>query len=396
VRRPPRPVSRVLGAAIVGLVGVALAPAGCGVSPRPAPLSGFTSGTSSPPLGDGGSSSFFVDGNVPVPTCNLGPDGGVCACADQTLQIVDPPNIYFVLDHSGSMGDGNPTKWQTVVDVIYRLFVDLGPRATFAVTGFPSDDECGPGIEVFPPRQGDAPAGTGGPNATTLIRVLGAIGPLGGTPTAATLDALPTRLQSLPGKTYVVLATDGGPNCNPNAVCGADTCQINIAGDCAAGTNCCTGDPDDCNDADPTIASVQAIAATGIPVYVVGVPGSEIYAQLLDQLATAGNTARSSEPLYYAVSTTDQSALFAALSAIAGRITATCTLTLNSPPADPSLLNVFLDEQPLPQENVADGGTPNWTLSGTTVTILGAACDSIESGTVLDVRVVAGCPTVLR
>ena len=395
MRRFPR-LSRAFAAAIVGLGSVALAPSGCGVSVHPSPLSDFTSSTSSS-LTDGGGATFAFDGNVPVPTCNLGPDGGVCACADQTLQIVDPPNIYFVLDHSGSMGEGGtPTKWQTVVAVIYHLFVELGPRATFAVTTFPSDDACGPGVQAFAPRQGDAPAGTVGPVAESLARVLGSLGPAGGTPMAATLAALPSTLARLPGKTYVVLATDGGPNCNMNAACAADACQINLEGACASGGNCCEGDPIDCNDADPTIAAVRAIAASGIPVYVVGVPGSDVYADLLDSLATAGNTARASDPFYYAVSTLDQSALYGALSAIAGKITATCTLTLNTPPTDPTLLNLFLDEQPLPQENVADGGSPNWTLDGTTVTILGDACASIQNGTILDVRVVAGCPTLVK
>jgi hypothetical protein len=35
-----------------------------------------------------------------------------------------------------------------------------------------------------------------------------------------------------------------------------------------------------------------------------------------------------------------------------------------------------------------------WTLDGATVTLLGASCQQVLSGAVLDVRVVAGCPTV--
>jgi hypothetical protein len=218
---------------------------------------------------------------------------------------------------------------------------------------------------------------------------------------ATTLEALTSRLAALPGKTYVVLATDGGPNCNAAAVCNASMCQDNIegVGGCTPnGVNCCqnpNGSAEDCLDASPTSAGVQAIAALGIPVFVVGVPGSEPYADLLDQLATEGQTARPAKPLYYAVNPTDQSALVEALSAIAAKITASCTLSLSAPPSDPGKLNVFLDEQPLAQQS-SDGGSPNWTLDGSTVTILGDACQSIQSGRVLDVRVVAGCPTVLR
>jgi hypothetical protein len=54
-------------------------------------------------------------------------------------------------------------------------------------------------------------------------------------------------------------------------------------------------------------------------------------------------------------------------------------------------VNVFVDEQVLPQD-----GPDGWTLDGQTVTVLGQTCQSILSGAVLDVRVVAGCPTQYR
>jgi hypothetical protein len=193
----------------------------------------------------------------------------------------------------------------------------------------------------------------------------------------------------------VVLATDGGPNCNANANCGANLCTYNIEnvpGCPPAGLNCCT-DPsigaDACLDGQPTINAVGAIASAGIPVYVVGVPGSAPYASLLDQLAAAGGTARASEPLYYAIDTADQAAFLTALSGIAAKITGTCTLNLDNAPPVPGLVNVFFDEHVLPQ-----AGPDGWTLDGTSVTVLGASCQKILDGNVLDVRVVAGCPTV--
>ena len=50
-------------------------------------------------------------------------------------------------------------------------------------------DSCAPGVQVFPPTLGDAPAGTPGPADTALLETLGHIGANGGTPTAATLAA---------------------------------------------------------------------------------------------------------------------------------------------------------------------------------------------------------------
>ena len=77
------------------------------------------------------------------------------------------------------------------------------------------------------------------------------------------------------------------------------------------------------------------------------------------------------------------------LSNIAAKITGTCTLSLDNTPPDPGLINVFFDEHVLPQ-----AGPDGWTLNGTMVTISGASCQKILDGNVLDVRIVAGCPTV--
>ena len=369
--------------------------AGCGSSDRPSQLRSIGRDAST----DSGGQVF--QGTDPVPlSCNLGPDGGVCACDDEPL-LGDPPNLYFILDRSGSMAtDG---KWSTIALVVERLFVQLGPRAVVGVTVFPNPhdtDTCTAGLEVFPPARGDAPAGRAGSTETQLIEVLGRIGPNGGTPTAATLEAITPRLRALPGKTYVILATDGGPNCNAAASCDYTQCELNIenaAASCpAAGPhNCCAdpsyGDGTSCLDADPTLAAVAAIAKSGIPVYVVGVPGSAPYATLLDQLAQAGNTARATEPNYFAVDTADVAAFTDAIFSIAAEITGTCTLTLDAVPPDPMQVNVFLDEQVVPATG-ADG----WTLDGQTVTLLGQSCAKVKAGQVLDVRVVAGCPTLQR
>ena len=129
--------------------------------------------------------------------------------------------------------------------------------------------------------------------------------------------------------------------------------------------------------------------AAGIDTYVVGVPGSGPYAAVLDALAKAGNTARPAEPFYFRVDTADEAALLAALSQIAAKIIATCTLPLGGVPADPNLVNVYIDEQP-----VAKDATNGWTLDGATVTLVGTTCAGVLSGSALDVRVIEGCPTV--
>ncbi len=388
------PPSRARVAAVAAPVLALAAALGCGSSDLPPTYGNYIPSQGSG--GDGGSIPGFSFGANPrVPMCSLGPEGGVCACADEPL-VIDAPNLYFVLDRSGSMAEMN--KWTNVQIALQNLVVALGPRANVGAAVFPnpSEDQCAPGVEVFRTQPGDRPAGALGATEAALITVLSRISASGGTPTAATLSALLGTVSSLAGKTYVILATDGGPNCNAAARCTVDLCTFNIENDtgCPPGgpTNCCA-DPNGgafaCLDQEPTIDAVRAIAAAGIPVYVVGVPGSAPYASLLDDLAMAGGTARGSEPQYYAIDSADQSALQAALSGIAAKITGTCTLALGNAPPDPGLVNVFFDEHPVPQS-----GPDGWTLDGTTVTITGASCQKILDGDVLDVRIVAGCPTV--
>jgi hypothetical protein len=341
---------------------------------------------------------------------------------DQPL-LGDPPNLFFVLDRSASMknpwsGGGGLSKWETVVRELPQLVTALGPRASYAAAVFPdpATDGCDPGTVVFPRGgvpvlRGNAPAGVSGPTAAALTRTLGG-GPLGvappsgGTPTAATLAALAPTIKAIRGKTYVILATDGGPNCNGALSCSATQCTDNIEGasGCPPGgvPNCCAdpnhGGANACLDAAATIASVSALASSGVPVYVIGVPQSEPYGAVLDQLARAGGTARGNEPQYYAASDTDPSSLLVALKKIAARVTGGCSFTLANVPADPSLVNVLFDGSPVPQS-----GPDGWTLTAQSgaaagqaiVTVLGASCQKILDGDVLDMRVVVGCPTVM-
>jgi hypothetical protein len=138
-----------------------------------------------------------------------------------------------------------------------------------------------------------------------------------------------------------------------------------------------------------TIDAVRAFKNLGIKTFVLGVPGSDPYAELLSTLATEGGTAKIGTDKYYRVDSTDKQAFGKALAQVAAKIVASCTIDLKEPPVDDKRVNVYLDEVALPKEPVN-----GWKLEGKTVTLLGTACKSVLAGDVLDVRVIAGCPTL--
>ena len=193
-----------------------------------------------------------------------------------------------------------------------------------------------------------------------------------------------------------MLATDGGPNCNADASCTASQCTENIEGCapsddcCALGTNCCAPDgpagPLNCIDQLATVTAVSKMEAAGVKVYVIGIPGSTPYAEVLTDMAFAGGTATATAPYYYDVQ--DLSTLGSVLQSIAGAAVS-CDITIANPPATEDETNVYFGQQ----EIVSDP-TNGWTWSAPNViTLHGAACTELQSGQVSQVQVVTGCPT---
>lgn len=366
--------------------------AGCG-SDRPPPA-----GDPAPVLPPRATTAFDTSNGKTVspPGCGTKDDGTACECVDAPL-FVDPPTLYFVLDRSGSMEVGG--KWTQVRFTVANIVRSLGPRINFGVTVFPGrSNQCGPGTEVLPVTNGDPPSSTADGPATKALITSTALVPGGGTPTAATLEQVRRQIAGVAGRRFVILATDGAPNCNEAAACGVDQCQPNIEGvqNCPVnGPSCCDGvrgSRGNCNDAAPTLAAIAALKADGIPTYVVGLPGAQAptYVSLLESMAVAGGVANPTSPRYFRVDSASESAMLAALKKVAGQITATCSYDLTEPPKAPDLVNVYLDDVVLPQEPVN-----GWKLEGKQVTLLGSACNRVQAGDVLSVRIIAGCPTVV-
>jgi hypothetical protein len=364
-----------------------------------------------PPSAQGGGGGATSDGGL-----NIVDSGDSNVCGDQEIPAIsDPPNLYFIVDRSGSMSDLLPgsanSKYENARIAISVMLRAVGHRVNYGAAVFPAfanPDGCASGMQVFPTEPGDPPsyaaAGQNGPVLETLLSRLGMYAPSGGTPTATTLKDLETTVFGLSGKkTFVVLMTDGAPNCNQDLSCTADQCIPNIEHDsigstaCEAPLNCC--DPRQvgetgigyCVDADATVAAVADYENAGIDTYVVGMPGSEQYGALLGRLAAVGNTARTGDTPYYAVFDTDE--LTSALKAIGAHVAITCELPLAAQPKDTGYVNVYFDGQTVPFD-----ATDGWQYGDgqSSIQFNGAACSTLSSGNVLNVRVVAGCPTVVR
>ena len=341
------------------------------------------------------------------------PDGLGMGCGQEAIAAtVDVPRLYFVLDRSGSMSellpDESTDKWNATQSAVAGLLRSIGHRIEYGAAVFPGSAEtCKAGRQVFPFSRGDPWRGMvsnrNGPRLQSLMDRLSALDPAGGTPVSATLALLlPLLSEDVSARTYVVLATDGAPNCNENASCDSSRCIPDLEGAmlngrlCGDGFSCC--DPEllgegagaNCVDDQETLVQIEALSAAGIPTYVIGMPGAAQYADVLDRFAEAGGTARPDRTRYYAVD--DSVELYDALLEIGTGVAIECDLSLNEVPADASLVNVSYDGRLVPY-----GESDGWVWDGeSALSMRGAACDELRSGTVQSVSIIYGCTTVIE
>ncbi len=288
-----------------------------------------------------------------------------------------PPYVMLVIDQSGSMSQevsGATSKLDDVKDKFAGasgFLVSAGAGAVFGLIQFPTGKVCDPGAVVRPVG-----------SATDDIRQsINAAVAQGGTPTAASLQAVLTDAKmSTPeaGRDrFVMLLTDGAPNCN--ASLNASTCT-STGGTCNPQSECCLDD-------DATIQQVTALANQGIKTFVIGFgnetgdKSSQAY-DVLNRAAAAGGLSKSQDPKFYQANNRDD--LAAALAAF-GNVILTCNYTLAEAPKDLSLLEVaFVYTNDGNREEVlSPPGTssPDWTYDASSkqVTINASRCAEIES-----------------
>ncbi|MCA9601598.1 MAG: VWA domain-containing protein [Myxococcales bacterium] len=277
------------------------------------------------------------------------------------------PNVLIVLDKSGSMNDGN--RWTQAVPAVNNVVANLESNIAFGLMLFGYAQTCGTGQVVVQPVLGAA---------SDIDDALDATGPLGGTPTAASLDRARVELAKLSGASYVLLVTDGAPNCNGSlnrnsCQCTCSTSQCKCTGTGGAATNCL--------DDTRTVQSVADLATAGIPTYVIGFD-TDAWGDVLDAMASAGGTGSSAY-----IPVTDGTQLESKLSELAGNVVS-CSYNLEMTPSDYRYVRVTLDGMDVKHVSQT-GGTSGWVLTGNTVELKGSTCDYVKSteGAKLSIKV---------
>lgn len=370
--------------------------------------------------GQGGSSASGGRGGTPTITggssngarggTESGGEGGGCGKTD--LAAEPPPvNVLLVVDKSSSMS-GTPEgfdepKWSALGSALGAALGEARDRVAFGLDFYPFGDDRDPMASVETcqmPANADilVPIGPGADTVPLIEDALADYQPAGGTPTAAALARALEYFRdgdgaALEGERYVLLATDGGPNCNADLDCDAETCTLNMDGfDC--GGNCCAstipGGPESCLDDAETAAQVAALAGEGVRTFVVGIPGTEAYGDTLDALAEEGLVPNpDAPPSYYRVESSGGTAgLVEVLTRITRGVIRSCRLQLDSTPDDIGLLNVEIDGEEIPQP-----GDDGWEVDGDTdpptIVLKGETCARMEREGADRVTITYGCRT---
>ncbi len=316
-----------------------------------------------PPAGGSTASSFKYDAAPASPDANCGTQ-----TQNPTPQSVD---LLLVLDRSGSMADDIATdnacttgggrrdaapcspKWPAMTDSLNQVLKSSPAQVQWGLKffGTPNKQACtvDSGVEVAV-----------GPNTAAKIQTaMGNTSPADNTPTMAAINAAVTYFGTVKDGLghYILLATDGLPNCDPGT----------------------SGTVTDTSIQDATNAIGVAYTTAGIKTYVVGIGSS---AGNLDNFAQAGGTGN-----YFPANSPDQ--LTAALGSIVVAV-ASCTFKMTKAPDDPSNIGVYLDQNTKVPRDASDGYS--LASDNLTITFNGSYCDGLKNGTYQVMQVFFGCP----
>jgi hypothetical protein len=351
-----------------------------------------------------------------VPGCGQSIEGlGTCGQQSVAAQVRHP-QMLIVMDKSGSMSDQpkgfDVDIWDGVKTALKTSLDAVKGRVSFGLELFPFPDDPSKPIALDckddcceMPKSPDinVPIEEGNAAVPEILAALDATSPGGGTPTAVALHRALEYFTvgagaALSGERFVMLATDGGPNCNDALSCDPSGCSTNLEGHCTGSANCCQNYGAACVDDAATIKEIKALKDAGITTFVVGIPGSEAYARYLDQFAVAGGSANpNGPPSYYRVDASSGVAgLTSVFTDITTQLVTACEVALEMPPLDPKKVNLAIDCSVVPS---GGDGPDGWRIdissdSSARIVMEGSLCRYMQQQGAHRLDIVFGCPTV--
>jgi hypothetical protein len=366
--------AKFLKSAVAGLLLGGAVVASCTFNPGPAGSAQSTGanpgqGTGVGILGGAGSGSVTgsagTNGMTGAGKSTPGLDGSNCGLQQYGLENV-PPDVLIIFDKSGSMAqqaDGSDCpmgggacmpKWPEATSAINMVVGSTQAQIRWGLKYFPSNNQC-------------ATQGTAVPiaanNAAAIAASIGMTNPNGRTPTRTAVSTGAQYLQSLadPNPKYILLVTDGLPNCPP-------------------------GGSSDTPDPMGAVMAVQASAMAGIPVYVIGVGSIPDGVQALNDMAVAGGRPRMGDPKYYVANNATE--LSSILTTIGNQITS-CSFGLGQVPPVPTNVGVYGDGNKINQDPVNGWG---YGAGMRSIELFGTTCEAVKNKTIKNIQAIFGCP----
>ena len=370
----PRSNAVLVKLALFTIVGCGFA--GCGF----APAASGGAGASGPPLGSGASNGTGLVGGGAAQNGHGAVTGMNCREVMQPL-AKQPPDILIVLDASGSMnndisdancgnnGCGATSKWAQMTPAINTVVGMTDTTVNWGLKFFADDAMCAVGNNVAVPIG----ANQGGAVMTAIAGRTSANGGVSNgsrTPTRSAESAGATYMRGLndPNPRFILLATDGLPNCQPG---NSDTAADDSAG---------------------AVMAVTDAAMMGIPTFVVGIAtGGTTADSTLNNMANAGGYPQTGgSTSYYSVASTAQ--FVSVLQTLVG-VATTCTFTVPEPTGDTDRahIGVVVNGAEIPHDASMTNGWEYTSTGMTAVQIYGPTCTGIMNGSITNVQIVFKC-----
>ena len=311
-----------------------------------------------------------------TPPVDAGPDAQVpCIPGVFGLQKADPA-VMFVLDASGSMDEqftiNGDSRWTVLQASLATALPSVDQSMEIGAVVFPTDRS---GTSCVAPTTVDIAPALG--NVNPLLSLLASTQPLGGTPTADSIDTGAKSLLQIRAASSaraIILATDGGPNCNPALDTRTCTCANPENGDCSQ-----SHDGQLCLDDTRTVSRISGYAAEGLPTYVIGIhdPGDTQDNTVLNAMADAGGRPQTGGAQHY-YEATSQADLEGAFVSIRNQL-GSCTYLTTSVPNGAGTIVVTVGNTVIPFDPSGKQGWKWGDEANGEIIFVGSACTDISS-----------------